>query len=45
MKVLHKIDTRFANEQLYKHGSLQTYIEGYVRNPMVQAYEALAKPA
>ncbi len=45
VKVLHKIDTRFANEQLYKNGSLQNYVENYVRNPMTQAYEALARPA
>jgi len=45
VKVLHKVDTRFANEQLYRNGSLQNYIENYVRNPMVQAYEALPRPA
>lgn len=45
VKVLHKIDTRFANEQLYKNGSLQNYVEHYVRNPMTQPYEALARPA
>jgi hypothetical protein len=45
VKVLHKIDTRFANEQLYKNGSLQNYVESYVRHPMAQSYEALARPA
>lgn len=45
VKVLHKVDTRFANEQLYRNGSLQNYIENYVRNPMTQAYEALQRPA
>lgn len=45
VKVLHKIDTRFANEQLYKNGSLQNYVESYVRNPLTQAYEALPRPA
>jgi hypothetical protein len=45
VKVLHKVDTRFANEQLYRNGSLQNYIENYVRNPMVQSYEALPRPA
>jgi hypothetical protein len=45
VKVLHKIDTRFANEQLYKNGSLQNYVENYVRNPLTQAYEALPRPA
>ena len=45
VKVLHKIDTRFANDQLYRNGSLQNYVESYVRNPMTQAYEALPRPA
>ena len=45
VKVLHKVDTRFANEQLYRNGSLQNYVENYVRNPMTQAYEALPRPA
>ena len=45
VKVLHKIDTRFANEQLYKNGSLQNYVEHYVRNPLAQSYEALPRPA
>ena len=45
VKVLHKIDTRFANEQLYKHGSLQNYVESYVRSPMREAYEAVPRPA
>jgi hypothetical protein len=45
VKVLHKIDTRFANNQLYRNGSLQNYVESYVRNPLVQSYEALPRPA
>jgi len=45
VKVLHKVDTRFANEQLYRNGSLQNYVENYIRNPMTQAYEALPRPA
>lgn len=45
VKVLHKVDTRFANEQLYRNGSLQNYVENYVRNPLVQSYEALPRPA
>ncbi len=45
VKVLHKIDTRFANQQLYRHGSLQNYVEQYVRNPMRQAYESVPRPA
>jgi len=45
VKVLHKVDTRFANEQLYRNGSLQNYVENYIRNPLVQSYEALQRPA
>jgi len=45
VKVLHKIDTKFANAQLYRNGSLQNYVENYVRNPMTQSYEALPRPA
>ena len=45
VKVLHKIDTRFANDQLYRNGSLQNYVESYLRNPLVQSYEALPRPA
>lgn len=45
VKVLHKVDTRFANEQLYRNGSLQNYVENYIQNPMTQAYEALPRPA
>ncbi len=45
VKVVHKIDTRFANDQLYKNGSLQNYVENYVRNPLTQSYESLPRPA
>jgi hypothetical protein len=45
VKVLHRVDTRFANEQLYRNGSLQNYIESYVRNPMAKTYEAIPRPA
>jgi len=45
VKVLHKVDTRFANEQLYRNGSLQNYIENYVRNPMMPEYAAIQRPA
>jgi len=45
VKVLHKVDTRFANEQLYRNGSLQNYVESYIRNPMTQSYESLPRPA
>ena len=45
VKVLHKIDTRFANQQLYRNGSLQNYVEQYLSHPLTQEYEALPKPA
>jgi hypothetical protein len=45
VKVLHKVDTRFANRQLYRHGNLKNYVEDYVRNPLTRSYEALAVPA
>ena len=44
VKVLHKIDTRFANQQLYRHGSLQNYVEQYLNHPMRPAYEAIPRP-
>ena len=43
--VLHKIDTKFANKQLYRNGSLQYYVEQYLKHPLMQAYEALPRPA
>jgi hypothetical protein len=45
VRVLHKVDTKFANRQLYRHGHLKNYVEDYVRNPLTRAYEALAVPA
>jgi hypothetical protein len=45
VKVLHKVDTTFANQRLYRNGSLQQYVEDYVRNPLTQTYEALPRPA
>jgi hypothetical protein len=45
VRVLHKIDTQFANKQLYRNGQLQTYVEDYLRNPLTQSYEALPLPA
>jgi len=39
VKVLHRIDTKFANQRLYRNGLLKTYIEDYVRNPLLQSYE------
>jgi len=40
VKVLHRIDTKFANQRLYRNGLLKTYIEDYVRNPLIQSYES-----
>ncbi len=45
VRVLHKINTQFANQRLFRNGSLQQYVEDYVRNPMTQTYEALPRPA
>ena len=45
VKVLHKIDTRFANQRLYRNGHLKNYVEDYVRNPLTQSYESLPLPA
>ena len=42
VRVLHKIDTRFANARLYRNGSLHNYVEDYVRNPLTHSYEALS---
>ena len=41
VKVLHKIDTKFANTRLYRNGTLQNFVEDYVRNPSSRSYEAL----
>ncbi|GIW53926.1 MAG: hypothetical protein KatS3mg082_0330 [Nitrospiraceae bacterium] len=41
VRVLHRIDTKFANKRLYRNGHLRNYIEDYVRNPLTQSYEAL----
>ncbi len=41
VRVLHKIDTQFANKRLYRNGLLKTYVEDYIRNPLTQSYEAL----
>ena len=45
VKVLHQVDTRFANKQLYGKGYVKNYVEDYVRNPLTQSYEALSLPA
>ncbi|MEQ1563943.1 MAG: hypothetical protein ABL935_11130, partial [Nitrospiraceae bacterium] len=44
VKVLHKIDTRYANELLYRNGSLQNFVENYLRSPMRQEFDALPRP-
>ena len=44
VKVLHKIDTRFANQQLYRNGSLQNYVEQYLKHPLRGSYEAMPRP-
>ena len=44
VKVLHKIDTRYANELLYRNGSLQNFVENYLRHPMRQEFDALPRP-
>ncbi len=45
VKVLHKIDTGFANKRLYRNGSLQHYVEEYLGNPLTATYEALPPPS
>jgi hypothetical protein len=45
VKVLHKIDTKFANQRLYRNGLLQNYVEDYLRNPLAQSYESLPASA
>ncbi|MEX5213546.1 MAG: hypothetical protein NW703_05225 [Nitrospiraceae bacterium] len=45
VKVLHKINTQFANRLLYRNGLLKTYVEDYLNNPMTQQYETLPIPA
>jgi hypothetical protein len=45
VKVLHKIDTAFANKRLYGKGSLRHYVEDYLTNPLTHSYEALPLPA
>ena len=41
VKVLHKVDTKFANTRLYRNGTLKNFVEDYVRNPAASSYEAL----
>ena len=39
VRLLRKINTKFANNRLYRNGSLQNYVEDYVRNPLTKQYE------
>ncbi|MCA9479943.1 MAG: hypothetical protein KC545_06235, partial [Nitrospira sp.] len=39
VRLLRKINTKFANNRLYRNGSLQNYVNDYVRNPLVRHYE------
>jgi len=41
VKVLRRVDTKFANARLYRNGSLQNFVEDYVKNPQTPPYEAL----
>ncbi len=45
VRILHRVDTKFANQRLYRNGSLRHYVEDYLRNPLTQTYEALPRPA
>ena len=45
VKMLRKIDTKFANNRLYRNGSLQNYVEDYVRNPLTRPYETFLATA
>lgn len=44
-RLLRKIDTKFANNRLYRNGSLKNYVEDYVRNPLTPYYENYALSA
>lgn len=39
VRLLRKINTKFANNRLYRNGSLKNYVEDYVRNPLMRHYE------
>jgi hypothetical protein len=45
VKVLHKVNTQFANRLLYRKGHLKNYVEDYLGNPLTQQYETLPIPA
>jgi len=45
VRILRKIGTKFANNRLYRNGSLQNYIEDYVRNPLTRSYETVTSTA
>jgi hypothetical protein len=44
-RILHKIDTKFANTRLWRNGLLKNYVEDYVQNQLTQSYEDLPLPA
>ena len=41
VRILHKINTQFANTRLYRNGSLRNFVEDYVDNPLTRSYEVL----
>ena len=44
--VAHAEDSRkLVESEAYRNGSLHNYVENYVRNPLVQSYESLPRPA
>jgi hypothetical protein len=45
VRILRKINTKFANNRLFRNGSLQNYVEDYVRNPLIRSYESLSLTA
>lgn len=45
IRILPKINTQFANNRLYRNGSLQNYVEDYADNPLTPGYESLPLPA
>jgi hypothetical protein len=40
VRVLRKINTKYANNRLYRNGSLQNFVLDYVRNPLTKPYES-----
>lgn len=44
VKVIPKINTKFANRQLVKNGDLNNYIEDYIYNPNSRVFEEMPVP-